>query len=89
MKAMAAPEAAVVRHPIRSVKMLTMGEQKKTIPMPMDPTKAAGGEKKGKGRQQWWSPRVTCQEGREKPRTAGGLEKKSTLDLGAEGSGVC
>lgn len=82
MKAMAAPEAAVVRHPIRSVKMLTMGEQKKTIPMPMDPTKAAGGEKKGKGCHQRGSASVKGQEVRENPRMADGLEKKSTSDLG-------
>ncbi|KAL8181217.1 UNVERIFIED_CONTAM: hypothetical protein K2H54_049900 [Gekko kuhli] len=43
MNAIAAPEAAVVLQPIRSVKMLTMGEQKKIIPMPKDPTHAADG----------------------------------------------
>lgn len=49
MKAMAAPEAAVVLHPIRSVKMLTMGEQKKLIPMPSDPTPAV----EGKANKHW------------------------------------
>lgn len=46
MKAMAAPEAAVVLQPIRSVKMLTMGEQKNTIPMPRAPIQAAEGNRK-------------------------------------------
>lgn len=40
MKAMAAPKAAVVLQPIRSVKMLTMGEQKKIMPMAKEPTHA-------------------------------------------------
>lgn len=47
MKAMAAPEAAVVLQPIRSVKMLTMGEQKKIMPMAKEPTHARKREKKG------------------------------------------
>lgn len=49
MKAMAAPEAAVVLQPIRSVKMLTMGEQKKIMPMAKEPTHAREREKKGDG----------------------------------------
>lgn len=49
MKAMAAPEAAVVLQPIRSVKMLTMGEQKKIMPMAKEPTHAREREKKGHG----------------------------------------
>lgn len=47
MKAMAAPEAAVVLQPIRSVKMLTMGEQKKIMPMAKEPTHAREREKRG------------------------------------------
>lgn len=47
MKAMAAPVAAVVLQPIRSVKMLTMGEQKKIMPMAKEPTHAVEKEKKG------------------------------------------
>lgn len=49
MKAMAAPVAAVVLQPSRSVKMLTMGEQKKIIPMAREPTHAGEREEKGDG----------------------------------------
>lgn len=49
MKAMAAPEAAVVLQPIRSVKMLTIGEQKKIMPMAKEPTHAGEKEKKSNG----------------------------------------
>lgn len=49
MKAMVAPMAAVVLQPIRSVKMLTMGEQKKIIPMAREPTHAGEREEKGDG----------------------------------------
>ena len=37
----AAPPTAVILQPSRSVKMLTMGEQKKIIPIDREPTKAA------------------------------------------------
>lgn len=46
MKAMAAPEAAVVLQPMRSVKMLTMGEQKKIMPMAKEPTHARERERR-------------------------------------------
>jgi len=46
MKAMVAPEAAVVLQPIRSVKMLTMGEQKKIMPMAKEPTHARERERR-------------------------------------------
>ena len=38
----AAPPTAVTLQPSRSVKTLTMGEQKKIIPMEREPTHAAG-----------------------------------------------
>lgn len=38
----AAPPTAVTLQPKMSVKMLTMGEQKKIIPMEREPTQAAG-----------------------------------------------
>lgn len=38
----AAPPTAVTLQPSRSVKTLTMGEQKKIIPMDREPTHAAG-----------------------------------------------
>lgn len=38
----AAPPTAVTRHPRTSVKTLTIGEQKKIIPMEREPTHAAG-----------------------------------------------
>lgn len=46
MKAMAAPKAAVVLQPIRSVKMLTIGEQKKIMPMAKEPTHAGEREER-------------------------------------------
>lgn len=46
MKAMVAPMAAVVLQPSRSVKMLTMGEQKKIMPMAKEPTHAREREKR-------------------------------------------
>lgn len=49
MKAMVAPMAAVVLQPILSVKMLTMGEQKKIIPMAREPTHAGEREQEGDG----------------------------------------
>lgn len=49
MKAMVAPMAAVVLQPMRSVKMLTMGEQKKIIPMAREPTHAGEREERGDG----------------------------------------
>lgn len=41
MKATAAPVVAVIRQPKRSVNILTMGEQKKIMPMARAPTQAA------------------------------------------------
>lgn len=41
MKAMAAPAVAVIRQPKRSVNILTMGEQKKIMPIERAPTHAA------------------------------------------------
>lgn len=41
MKATAAPVVAVIRQPKRSVNILTMGEQKKIMPMARAPTHAA------------------------------------------------
>lgn len=41
-RATAAPPTAVTRQPRRSVKMLTMGEQKKIMPMEREPTQAEG-----------------------------------------------
>lgn len=46
MKAMVAPMAAVVLQPSRSVKILTMGEQKKIMPMAKEPTHAREREKR-------------------------------------------
>jgi hypothetical protein len=41
MKATAAPVVAVIRQPKRSVNILTMGEQKKIMPIARAPTHAA------------------------------------------------
>lgn len=41
MKATAAPAVAVIRQPKRSVNILTMGEQKKIMPIERAPTHAA------------------------------------------------
>lgn len=41
-KPIAAPPTAVILQPRMSVKTLTMGEQKKIIPMEREPTQAAG-----------------------------------------------
>lgn len=41
-RATAAPPTAVTRQPSISVKMLTMGEQKKIMPMDREPTQAEG-----------------------------------------------
>lgn len=49
----AAPPTAVILQPRMSVKTLTMGEQKKIIPMESEPTHAEGTEKhklRGQGR---------------------------------------
>lgn len=40
IRATAAPPTAVILQPKMSVKMLTMGEQKKIIPMDSEPTQA-------------------------------------------------
>lgn len=49
-RATAAPPTAVILQPKISVKMLTIGEQKKIMPMAREPTHAAGDRKKHRRR---------------------------------------
>lgn len=56
MKATVAPEAAVALQPIRSVKILTMGEQKNIIPMARAPTHARKEIKEAKDQKLLYKP---------------------------------